>query len=455
MAVLSFVRNVIIARLLSVEDFGIAATFSLVITLIETTSQLALDKYIIKSRYGSNRRIIDTSHTIMLIRGLITSAVLFVFAAPVARLFELPDLIWVYQVLAIVPAIRGFIHLGSAVQQKGNNFITLSMMDFVSQVLGTLLLPLLLWGWPDYRAVLYVTILISVLAVVTSHIFSKGYFRFGFNKAVFFDAISYSWPLLLSGILIFLVLQGDRMIVASFYTLEELAVFTVVFSLLSMPVLVLSKIFFSLYLPRYSQEFLTSSGKVGNEYFNSLLVTFSLSFLMLAGFTLLGNMVIKMVYGDSYLPELPMLFLLSLSMAIRMTRSPAVTVGLASGKSKISLYINISRAIVVFPAIYFAQNGYSIDYILGCAVAGEVISYFFGYFLVIPYVARRAARMLPFILFIYMTLMAICCYYFAYNAKSYLQEIANFTVIGFVSVLPLACLYFFAVKKHHSKENSL
>lgn len=452
MAVLSFVRNVIIARLLSVEDFGVAATFSLVITLIETTSQLALDKYIVKSRYGSNRRVVDTSHTIMLVRGLVTSAVLLLCSGPVAGLFNLPDLVWVYQVLALVPAIRGFIHLGSAVQQKSNNFITLSMMDFVSQVIGTALLPLLLWVWPDYRAVLYLTVLISVLAVVTSHIYAPGHFRFGFNQSVFLDAISFSWPLLLSGLLVFLVLQGDRMIVASFYTLEELAVFTVVFSLLSMPVLILSKIFFSLYLPRYVQEFLSSSSRVDKEYFSSLLVTTALSILMLTGFSLLGFLVIRLVYGEGYLPELTMLFLLTLSMTIRMARSPASTLGLACGKSKINLYINIARAVVVIPAIYFAQNGYHIDYILVCAVAGEVLSYFLGYILVLPYVSGTKLRLFPFWAFGYISVVAACCYYGSGFASGYVQELFLFVGITVVSMMPLAVIYF--LERRH-KENSL
>ena len=44
----SFIRNIVVARVLSVEEFGIAATFAMTLSIVEMSSQLALDKYLIQ-----------------------------------------------------------------------------------------------------------------------------------------------------------------------------------------------------------------------------------------------------------------------------------------------------------------------------------------------------------------------------------------------------------------------
>src|SRR5690606_34353143 len=100
-AACAFVRNVIVARLISLEDFGIASTFSLTMTLIEMTGNLAIDRLIVQARDGGTPGLIATGHAFRVVRGAVATVVQFAVAAPIAALFGVPEVTWAFQVIAL------------------------------------------------------------------------------------------------------------------------------------------------------------------------------------------------------------------------------------------------------------------------------------------------------------------------------------------------------------------
>ncbi|HKK29841.1 MAG TPA: oligosaccharide flippase family protein, partial [Alphaproteobacteria bacterium] len=57
-AALNFARNILLARLISVEDYGIASTFIVALSLVELAGDLALDRMIVQDRQGNSRRFV-------------------------------------------------------------------------------------------------------------------------------------------------------------------------------------------------------------------------------------------------------------------------------------------------------------------------------------------------------------------------------------------------------------
>src|SRR5579872_157767 len=73
----SFVRNVIVARLISPADFGIAATFVMTFSLLDMISNLSADTLLVQAKDGDEPLFQGTAHSIHLIRGLINAILLF------------------------------------------------------------------------------------------------------------------------------------------------------------------------------------------------------------------------------------------------------------------------------------------------------------------------------------------------------------------------------------------
>ena len=75
--VLSFARNAVLGHTLSKGDFGVAASITLMLQLVETLSDLGSDKLIVQAADGNDRRFLAASHTVLVVRGLVLSALLF------------------------------------------------------------------------------------------------------------------------------------------------------------------------------------------------------------------------------------------------------------------------------------------------------------------------------------------------------------------------------------------
>jgi len=67
--VLQLLRNIIVARLISPEDFGIASLFVMTVSFLEMVSNLAVDTLLIQSPHGENPRFQQTSQLMMAVRG--------------------------------------------------------------------------------------------------------------------------------------------------------------------------------------------------------------------------------------------------------------------------------------------------------------------------------------------------------------------------------------------------
>ena len=93
----SFVRNVIIARLVSPSDFGIASMFAISLSLLEMISNLAAEKLIIQATEGDAESFQATIQCLQFIRGSLIALVLFSIAGPLAHLFGVEDVKWAFQ----------------------------------------------------------------------------------------------------------------------------------------------------------------------------------------------------------------------------------------------------------------------------------------------------------------------------------------------------------------------
>ena len=108
---LELLRTAILARLLTVEDYGIVATFFLPVALVQMAGAFSLDKLVVQDREGDTPGFVASLHTVQLVRGLLGAVLLVVLAGPYARLLGVEGLIWPYQALAMFPLVAGIVNL--------------------------------------------------------------------------------------------------------------------------------------------------------------------------------------------------------------------------------------------------------------------------------------------------------------------------------------------------------
>lgn len=372
-AVLLLVRNILVARLVSVEDFGIASTFAITLALLEMITNFALDRLIVQARDGEHEKLQSTLHSLQVARGAIASLVLFVVAHPIAVLFAVPEATWAYQVMAIVPFLRGFAHLDIFRLQRELKFGKFVMANLVGQLVSTVAVwPLALW-LGDYRIMLAAILLHQILYVLATHVVAHRPYLLAWEREIVGRALSFGLPLLANGCLLFGIFHGDRIIVANQLGAEVLGWFSVAFTLTLMPSMLLAKTANGMLLPILSKA---NDGPDFEVLARATLQSALVIGLALAvGFFLLGGPILVLLFGEKYAMATDVVVWLALMQALRLAKAGPAIVAMSRAETKNPMYTNIVRICFLPVAFYVATINDDIRFIVWIAMGGEALGF--------------------------------------------------------------------------------
>ena len=133
----SLVNLVVLARLLAPEDYGIAALAFAALSMVQIFSDMRVtDGLMAIDRIGPEH--LDTAFTMQMLRGLLTGALVFLFAEPIAQLMGAEELTEVMRVLALVLIVDGLKNPGYFMYQRNIDFSREFVRDTGAAVLASL-----------------------------------------------------------------------------------------------------------------------------------------------------------------------------------------------------------------------------------------------------------------------------------------------------------------------------
>jgi len=378
-ALLGFLRNVVIARLISVEDFGIAATFALTLQIIEMSSNLAIDRLLVQSKDGDNADLQATAQAFQFVRGAMGAVIMFMASGFIAKLFDLEYLTWAFQILAIVPLLNAVSHSDITRFQRKMKFSPKVIQDTAPQVLTLVLSAPLAYYFGDYRVVLYLVIIQVFTSIIISHILAERRYKWAWNKAYVRLILSFGWPLLLNSFLMIGIFQADKLIIGSLFNMETLGWFSAAFTLTLVPTLLLTKVAQSFFLPILAkhQNFSTSSQYI------SIVILLTLVIFGVAtavGFSIAGPAIFLLVFGQKFAAGVSVLALLGLMQAIRVVKMGPMIVSLARAKTKMPMYANFIRSGWLVVALIVALLYRDVNLVIWCGVLAELSAVVYAFY---------------------------------------------------------------------------
>jgi O-antigen/teichoic acid export membrane protein len=380
-----FARNLIVARVISVEDYGIAATFAVTMAVVEMMSQLGLQQQIVQARDGDDPNFQSALQGFQVLRGISSGVLLFALAQPLANFLNVPQVAWAYQVMSVLPILNAFAHFDVHRLTRTMLFWPLILTGTVPGLLSlTAVWPLsLLYG--DFRVMLYSIVLQGAATVVISHLTARRRYCLAFNAAIVTSSLRFGWPLLVNGILLFVVFNGDKMLVGRVLGMEMLAVFALGLTLTLTPTLVIAKSAQNLFLPQLSA---IDRGKPEAEtHFQHLaLVAIQLSllsgaFLVLAVF-FFGTFFVESVLGAKYSEIILILTPMAVMQAIRLAKAGCSVIALASGHTANAMFGNLPRLITLPLTMYLLLQGFGLLTVVAVAICSELMGFVLSLFMV-------------------------------------------------------------------------
>ena len=334
-----FSVNVILSRLLSPEEFGVALAITTVISLGSLTTDMALDRFVMVDK---SPKALPTAHTLNIAKSLFVALTLVLIAPAAAALFGVAKFSESFIIAAGLSALGGFAHL--RIQQILRNYeygpqTIAAILTNAATVAAVFIAAIVL---RNHNAIIVSSAVGAVVSVSLSHLLARSSYRLSVDRAVLRQAISFGLPLMLNGIGLAIIYQLDRVIVGYWLGVSELAAYAVIFSVSVMPGNMLLAIFSNL-----SLSYLLSGGEdpaERSERYRLLVVCFSVLASMYSLFMALSlDILTPFIFGASFTvsPLAHILFILIAS--LRLLRGGAPTVALlASGQTRRLAFLNLS-----------------------------------------------------------------------------------------------------------------
>jgi O-antigen/teichoic acid export membrane protein len=370
---LSLGRNALLGYWLAKGDFGIAALITVTLALVETLGDIGADRLLLQAPDGAERRMLDAAHALQLMRGATTTALIFALAGPAAGFFQLAHWQPLFQAIAIVPMIKGFLHLDHRLAQRDLDNRPFVAIEVGSQALAFMVTPVVLVFEASPWAVFWTALTQATVAVALSHRLAASPWQLGLDRPRLARFVRFGWPIWASAIPLVAVYQLDRMIVGRFFGMEVLAGYTAAFMLAMIPGLLAARIAQSLMLP-----LLARSDGEPNAFRSRYLLLLEGTVLLAAGYLVLffvaGPALVATAFGPSYRGLGPIIGLLATMWSLRMVQAVPGMALLALGCSKPLLWAGLVRAAAVPVAALAAWKGYGIEVIAALGILGEVAS---------------------------------------------------------------------------------
>ena len=437
-AVLKMLRNVLLARLLSVENYGVASTFAVIFALFEMLGYLGLDRLMVQTGAPDIPRVQATLQSMQVLRGVLGAALLFATADLMARIMGVPDIVWAFQLMAIVPLLQGFTHMDMSRMERTFNFGPFIRVQLGTEVAVILAIYPLFLVFGDYRVALFASLLQYALRLGLTHAFATERYRLGFDRGIAAHAFRFGGPILLNTLLLFAIFQGDRMIVANRLDLTDLAVFSLAFMLTLMPANVLAQTQQRLFLPKLAPmqdrpEAFARHARIAIE--SGLLHRPP------------GRGRLRPVrtgsradlFGHKYDAALVPLIWLGVMHAVRIAKSGASVVALARGETWNQAVANLARVLTLPLAFLAVSHGAGLLAVIWIAIAGESLGLIVAFYLLRRLIGLPLHGLgVPFLLW-GLCLGAICVYTVVYPPRP--EIFGNFHSAQLILVAPLLAAF--------------
>ncbi|MCH9808766.1 MAG: oligosaccharide flippase family protein [Alphaproteobacteria bacterium] len=364
----SFLRNAILGHWLSQGDFGIAAAITLMLQLVDSLSDIGADRLIIQAHDGDNPVLQSTAHTTLVIRGAITSLLLYLAAGPTTAFFAIPEARWAFECASLAPFLKGFLHLDARRYQRRLKNRGQVLIELLPQAAALALTIPLLYAIGDYSVIVWLSLSQALFAFATSHAIAERPYKLSANNEFMRRLIAFGWPIWLSAFPLAAVYQGDRMIVVRMLGIDELAAFTTAFMITMVPGLLAARVGNALMLPLLS-EVRAHSRQFRRRFLTMLQITAILAATYSAVFIAAGGEILPIAFGANYSGLGIVVSWLAVMWAIRMLQAVPGMALMAKGDTQPLLWAGLVRATGLPLAIVAIELGHGLA---GAAVAAAL-----------------------------------------------------------------------------------
>lgn len=347
---ISFLRSIVLARLLMPEAFGLMAICSMVIQGIEIFSETGFGAALIhrKERFEDAR---DTAFTMLVIRGVGLAIIAWIVAPWVAAFYGQAVLSPIVALIGVTLILAGFRNINTIGLQKELNFQRLIYIEQISGMMNFVIAVGLAYWLKDVWALVYAQIVSAVISLALSYALVPGRPRFRFDRVIAKELFVYGKFMTGLAVVVFLTNQLDNAMIGKLLGMESLGYYSLAYTLANLPSTNFSKVAARIFFPMFS-KLQSDLPQLRAEYARGVRLVIAVVVPIAFSIIVLAEDIIVTVYGakwaEAVLP-LRVLAIFGCLQALWMLNGYLFN---AIGRPHIDFYMNASRLLLVVSLLY-------------------------------------------------------------------------------------------------------
>ena len=369
---IGLVSAVLLARLLSPADFGVAAMAMIAVALVEVFGDTGLILHLIRHPDPS-RSHFDTVFTLQLIIGAVSAVGLVLLAPLAADFFHEPRIAAVIRVLALRSLVGGMENPGIALFRKNMAFNKDFEFLVLNKGISFLVTVGLAFALRNYWALVIGSVAGACAATVQSYRMHP--YRPRLDLSATPQVWGYSFWMLMQSILLFLNQRIDELLVGRIKSTALMGYYTVASDVASAPIVEivtpLSRVLFP-GLARLAQD-----GQALNQAFGKVLSAVAIiAFAVSIGVALVARDLTLVLLGQKWAPVIPLLRILAVCAGLTALAQPVQTLLNATGRPRIAASLSMVRQALLVATMLPAALWYGLTAIALARTAVAGISFF-------------------------------------------------------------------------------
>lgn len=346
----NFARMIILARILSPNDFGLMGIALLSMATLITFSEMGINQALIQKKHDI-KPYLDSAWTVLILRYFILFVILYLIAPYAAVFFDKSEAKPIIQVIGLSLIFQAFTNIGIIHFQKELEFhkqfmyqLSGTLTDFVVSIVAVLILG-------NVWALIFGLLAKNVAMLITSYLIHpyRPHLSFDFRKVN--ELLGFGKWILRSSILVFLLTQGDNIVVGKILGLTSLGFYQMAYQISNMPATEISNVLSSVTFPLYS-KLQDEIPKLKQAFLKVLQLTTFLSF-PIAGLIFVTAPDFTMIFlGEKWMPIVPAMQVLVWWGVIRGIVGSMSPVFLSLGRPKVVTKLQTVQTVLLFILIY-------------------------------------------------------------------------------------------------------
>ncbi|MCD6415684.1 MAG: lipopolysaccharide biosynthesis protein [Planctomycetes bacterium] len=367
---LQLVKFVVLARLLSPEDFGLFGIVMLAIATLGTFTQTGFGAALIQRR-GNTEDFLDTAWTVQVIRGLVVAVALFALAPLVGWFFDEARAAALLRVMCASVVLGGLVNIGVIYFRKELEFHKQFVYDLVPAGLSLIVGVALAYRLRSVWALIWAGMATAVVQCILSYIIHPYRPRVRFDGPQAAELFRFGRWVLGSSVVVFLATHGDDALLGKLLGTAALGLYQIAYQLSNTSATEMTHLTNTVMMPTYTNV-QDDRERLGRAFLQVYELVVCITLPLTAFITVAAPEIVLGLLGAKWEAAVLPLQLLAVAGFIRSVAATGGPLFVGTGRPHMDFWMNLCRVGVIGITFYpftkaWGVAGTSLSVVLGLA----------------------------------------------------------------------------------------